>query len=146
MWKKLSVMLLSAMLVFSFVGVDFADAKGYRSPKRSISTPAKPSNNATTPGAQTPNTGAVKQPAASTTPAGGTAAAPKRGGFFGGGLMTGLFAGMLFGSLFAGMGAFGNILGLLMNVLIIFAIIMAVRKLFAYFRNRNRYNDNPRRY
>jgi predicted lipid-binding transport protein (Tim44 family) len=65
---------------------------------------------------------------------------------FGGNLMRGVLyggiAGLLFGSLFANMGAFGGFLGLLVNIIAIVALFMIVRKVFSYFTNKNKKEDN----
>ena len=66
----------------------------------------------------------------------------KKGGFMSGGLMKGLMlgglAGLLFGSLFANMGVLGSILGFLINVIAIVAIIVIIRKIFVYFKDKKK--------
>lgn len=69
-----------------------------------------------------------------------TAAQPNRGGFMQG-LLYGGLAGLLFGSLFAGMGGLGAILGLLVNILAIYAIFMVIRKAFEFFKNKKADKD-----
>lgn len=109
----------------------------YKSPKGSYKQPAT-----------NPNAGVSKtQPAAGTTKDSGTAAttpAPKRS-FFGGGFAKGLFlggmAGLLFGGLFGNMGFLGQFLGLMVNVMAIVMLFVLIRKVFSYFKNRNRYNQ-----
>jgi hypothetical protein len=140
MLKKLLVLIMASMLVFSVTAPNLVDAKpSYRSPSKSFSPVQKaPTNNVTS-----------KQPASTTTKApGATAAKP---GFFSGGLMKGLLiggiAGMLFGGMFGGMGAFGNILGLLVNVFAIFLLFVVIRNIVMYFINRRKLNDtNNKRY
>jgi len=147
MLKRLSIIMMACVIAFSFsaVGaVDVADAKGYRSSKKSYSPS---SNNNTT---QTPNNGVNKaDPAASKTPATNPTQATKPG-FFSGGLMKGLLiggiAGMLFGGLFGNMGMLGNILGFLINMLAIFAVVALAIKLFHYFREKRRYKEEPKRF
>jgi uncharacterized membrane protein len=140
MLKKLLVLVMASMLVFSVTAPNLVDAKpSYKSPSKSFSPTQQqkaPTSNVT-----------PKQPASPTGPA---AAKP---GFFSGGLMKGLLiggiAGMLFGGMFGGMGAMGNILGLLVNVLAIFFLFVIIRNIVMYFINRRRLklNDtNDKRY
>ncbi|WP_438445725.1 hypothetical protein [Gorillibacterium sp. sgz5001074] len=112
----------------------------YKSPKGTYKQPAT-----------NPNSGVSKtQPATGNKDSGtaGVTPAPKRS-FFGGGFARGLFlggmAGLLFGGMFGNMGFMGQFLGLMVNVLAIVILIMIVRRIFAYFTNRNRYNQNHRR-
>ncbi|WP_426453690.1 hypothetical protein ACP26L_15185 [Paenibacillus sp. S-38] len=145
MWKKLSMILMACTIAFSFSAAGTADAAKYKSPKKSYS----PSNGATT---TTPNAGVNKaDPAASKSPAAGTAATPQKRGFFsGGGLMKGLMigglAGLLFGGLFGGLGILGNILGFLVNMVAIVALIAIAARVFIYFRDRKKFKEEPRRY
>jgi len=71
--------------------------------------------------------------------------AGKKRGFFSGGLMRGLFigglAGLLFGGIFANMGAFGSLLGLLINVIAIVFVFNIVRSIFAAIRTKKRNKD-----
>ncbi|MMZ65757.1 hypothetical protein D1872_281890 [compost metagenome] len=66
--------------------------------------------------------------------------------FGGGGLMKGLMiggiAGLLFGGLFAGMGGLGEILGLAVNLLVIYVIVVAAFALYRNFKNRRKVNDS----
>ncbi|MFD0587013.1 hypothetical protein ACFQZE_03270 [Paenibacillus sp. GCM10027627] len=136
MKKGLLVMMaLTLFLAFGFGQV--ADAKrggggGIKSPKQSITQPKKTDNvNQTNPGSKA-------------TP--GTTAKPKS---FGGSLMKGLMigglAGLLFGGIFANMGAFGEILGLMVNLLAIFAIIMFIRVAWVYLKNKKKQTPDNRR-
>lgn len=140
MKKGLLVMMVLALFL-SFGFAQAADAKrgGFKSPKQSYTqTPKKGDNvNQTNPGTK---------PGA-TAPNAGTAA---KGGLFGGnslmkGLMIGGLAGMLFGGLFGGMGAFGEIMGLLINLIAIFAIIMLIRVAWVYLKNKKNNTSDPRR-
>ncbi|KEQ24311.1 hypothetical protein [Paenibacillus tyrfis] len=144
MLKKLSLILMACMLVFSFTAPGMVDAKGYKSSKKSYT----PSSSNTT---QTPNNGINKtEPAASKSPTGTAATPAKKPGFFSGGLMKGLMigglAGLLFGSLFGGMGFLGDLLGLMVNVLAIVVLFVVIRKIFVYFRDRKKFNDEPKRF
>ncbi|WP_090789271.1 hypothetical protein [Paenibacillus sp. GP183] len=136
MLKKMLVLIMASMLLFSVSAPNLVDAKpSYKSGTKSFSPTQKAPTSNVTP----------KQPASPT-----GAAAPKPG-FFSGGLMKGLLiggiAGMLFGGMFGGMGAFGNILGLLVNVFAIFLLFVVIRNIVMYFINRRKLNDtNNKRY
>jgi predicted lipid-binding transport protein (Tim44 family) len=105
-------------------------AKSYKSGKGSFKN--------TTPNSNIQNRQGQTNPA--------TNRATNRGTGFGGSLMRGVLyggiAGLLFGSLFANMGAFGGILGLLVNVIAIVVLFMILRKVFSYFTNKNKKEDN----
>jgi predicted lipid-binding transport protein (Tim44 family) len=111
-----------------------------KSPKQSFTqTPKKTDNvNQTSTGTKTGTT------------TGATTATKKPGFFSGGSLMKGLMigglAGLLFGSMFSGLGAFGEILGLMINLLAIFAIIMLIRVAFVYLRSKRNPPDARRPY
>lgn len=70
------------------------------------------------------------------------AASTNKGGLMKGLLMGGL-AGLLLGGLFGHLGAFGPILGLLLNVAVLVVIVMLARKLFQAFKKHRRPKDNP---
>lgn len=140
---KKGLLLSMALTLFLSIGLiafaDSADARrggGIKSPKQSYTQqPNKSDNvNQTNPG----------------TKAGTGAATPnKTGGMFGGsglmkGLMLGGLAGLLFGGMFANMGAFGEILGLMVNLLAIFAIIMLIRVAFVYLKSKKNTPDDRR--
>ncbi|MEX2415113.1 MAG: hypothetical protein WD424_03135 [Paenibacillaceae bacterium] len=146
--KRISLLVIALTVVFSLSISPLAEAKrgggfggGYKSPKRTYTqTPAKPADknvSNTNPGK---NTG-------TTTPVTGN-----RGFFTGGGLMRGLMigglAGLLFGTMFANMGAFGNLLGLLVNVFAIYILFIVIRGIVRYYWNQRKPNPNDpnRRY
>jgi predicted lipid-binding transport protein (Tim44 family) len=141
MFKKMVVLIMASMLVFSFVGPSLVvDAKSsYKSPKKSF-TPTQPQKaptdnvNRNQTGSPTSNTPSV---------------APANRGFFSGGLMKGLLiggvAGMLFGGMFGGLGAFGNILGFLVNILAIFLLFVIIKSIVVYFVQRRKLNQNQKR-
>ncbi|HZG58895.1 hypothetical protein [Paenibacillus sp.] len=137
MWKKIATLFFAFTLVFAASAplVDHADAKRYRSPSRSY-TPDAPAR--TSPRTDNVDNGATNR--AGTTPGATTGRAGR--GFGGGGLMRGLMlgglAGLMFGGLLSGLGAFGSILGLLINVLAIYLLFVLVRKAFRAFTNRRR--------
>lgn len=137
--KKGFMVVLALALFFTLGFGQYADAKprgGFKSPKQSYTQTPKKSDNVsqTNPGTKT-----------------GTTAGTTKPGFFSGGslmkgLMIGGLAGLMFGSLFSGMGAFGNILGLLINLIAIFAVIMLIRVAFAYLRSKRNPPDQRRPY
>ncbi|WP_018752761.1 hypothetical protein [Paenibacillus sanguinis] len=129
MMKRVMLVVMAFTVFFTFVAPDFADARrgGFKSGPRSYNpAPKKPAQNenhnmtGNRAGANTANTTA------------------NRGFFSGGGLMRGLvvggLAGMLFGSLFANMGFFGNLLGLAVNLLAIYLLIIAAMALYRRFK------------
>lgn len=137
--KKGFMVVLALALFFTLGFGQYADAKprgGIKSPKQSYTQTPKKSDNVsqTNPGTKTGATTGTTKP-----------------GFFGGGslmkgLMIGGLAGLMFGSLFSGLGAFGNILGLMINLLAIFAVIMLIRVAFAYLRSKRNPPDQRRPY
>ena len=143
--KKMLLLVMAFTFFLAFSVPDEADARrggGFKSPKQSVTkTPQKTDNTAKS------DSGATTRNTSSTTGAG---AAAKPGFFSGGSLMKGLMigglAGMLFGGMFGGMGFFGEMMGLIVNVLAIFLLIVAVRGIIHYFRNRRKLDDNRRPY
>lgn len=139
MFKKFIAVFMAFTLLFVLVN-ESADAK----PRRSIKSPKQ--SYTQTPGKDTTDNVSQTNPG---TKSGNAAANPAKRGFFSGGsfmkgLMIGGLAGLLFGGLFANMGFLGNLIGLLINVMAIFALISIIRAAFVYFRNR-RHSDNRRR-
>lgn len=152
--KRFLLLFTALTLVFSLGFADIADAKrgglggGYKSPKRSFEqqTPAKPADNV-----NRVDSGKTSTSSGGATTTGTTAPTANRGFFSGGslakGLMIGGIAGMLFGSMLAGLGAFGDFLGLLINLLVLYVLFVAVRGIIRYFRDNNqRKTDPPRPY
>ncbi|PIC86870.1 preprotein translocase subunit Tim44 [Sporosarcina sp. P20a] len=136
--KKFAAFFLAATLILSPIGnIIFqdeitAEARGYKSGKKSFSTPNRVQ----------PNKAEKKQDTNQSTDKATAGKTAKKPGGMGGGLMKGLLvgglAGLLFGSLFANMGMLGSIMGLLINVLAIVFIIYMVRKIFAIFKEKER--------
>jgi predicted lipid-binding transport protein (Tim44 family) len=135
--KKLLSVIFSAVLIFTPIGnavfhddSTTAEAKSYKSGKKSFSTDNNKSNNFSN--FQKKDNTTNKS---ATTPT-------KKGGFSTGGLMKGLMigglAGLLFGSLFANMGVLGSILGLMVNVLGIIIVIAVIRKIFVFFKDKKK--------
>jgi len=152
---KKGFLVMLALTVFLALGLGFSDTAhakrggGFKSNKQSF-TQKKDSTT------QQSNTGSTSGTANKSTTGTGSTATTKSGGLFGGssfmkGMMIGGLAGMLFGGMFGNMGAFGEILGLLINVAAIAAIFMIIMAAFKYLRNNkkpaaaghnyNRYND-----
>ena len=135
--KKTLLLILTLTVAFSLSFSTVAEAAkrggSYKSPKRSYTQqPTKPAD--TTNKVQTGNTGG-----AGTTKT-GAATTGNRGFFSGGsfarGLMVGGIAGLLFGGMFANFGAFGDLLGLMINLLAIYVLFIAIRGIFRYFRQQ----------
>ena len=143
---KKGFLVMLALTLFLSLGfgqtADAAKRGGFKSPKQSVTDSKKTDNvTQTNPGTKT-GTGT-----------GATTGAAKTGGLFGGsslmkGLMIGGLAGLLFGGMFANMGAMGEIFGLMINLLAIFAIIMLIRVAFVYLKSKKNNNtpDNRRPY
>lgn len=130
--KKLLAIFVMLTMFLVVIAPDEADARrgggGFKSPKKSFqSNPTKKTDNVQ----KSSNTSNTNK-AANTN--------QKRGFFSGGGLMKGLMigglAGMLFGSLFAGMGFLGNILGLAINLLAVWVLIMVVMAIVRTVKQR----------
>jgi predicted lipid-binding transport protein (Tim44 family) len=137
MHKKIMTLLTAFTLAFatlSFVTTDHAEAKGYRSGKKSFT----PSQNQTI----TPNksqSSNIKQTTPNTKPSTSAKPASKsKIGSFAKGLLIGGLGGLLVGSLFAGLGPIGSILSLMINVLFFAGIIMLIGKAFKYYKKQRR--------
>lgn len=137
--KKGILVMMAFVLFFTLGFSQYADARprgGIKSPKQGVTQNPKRTDDVkqTNPGTKT----------------GATTGTTKPGFFSGGSLMRGLMigglAGLMFGSLFAGWGAFGNILGLMINLLAIFAVIMLIRVAFVYLRSKRNPPDRRRPY
>ncbi len=146
MMKKFMAALLTITLAFSPVGTyvfqdhsESVDARGYKSGKRSFNS--NNNNNSNFQNKETKKSDATTTNKAKTDTKSGNS-------FTKGGLMKGIMlgglAGLLFGSLFANMGALGSILGLLINVIAVIALIVVIRKIFTYFKDKKKKEDpNP---
>jgi predicted lipid-binding transport protein (Tim44 family) len=137
--KKGFTLMLALTLFFTLGFGQYADAKprgSIKSPKQSVTQNTKKTDN-------------VSQ-SSSATKTNTTAGTTKPGFFSGGSLMKGMMigglAGLMFGSMFAGMGAFGNILGFMINLLAIFALIMLIRVAFVYLRSKRNQSNQRRPY
>ncbi|MEK3881359.1 hypothetical protein [Paenibacillus sp. PL2-23] len=137
MKKGFLVMLALAL----FLGLSFgqtADAKrgGFKSPKQSVTDSKKTDNvSQSNPGTKT-GTGTGATTGAANKPLYGGSGLMK-------GLMIGGLAGLLFSGMFAEMGAMGEIFGLLINLLAIFALIMLIRVGYVYLKSKKNQNNTP---
>ncbi|WP_285769388.1 hypothetical protein [Peribacillus sp. SI8-4] len=142
--KKLMAALLTISLAFSPLGAyvfqdhaESVDARGYKSGKRSFNS--NNNNNSNFQNKQTNKSDATTTNKAKTN----TGSSFAKGGLMKG-IMLGGLAGLLFGGLFANMGALGSILGLMVNVLAIIALVVVIRKIFTYFKDKKKKEDpNP---
>ncbi|WP_153733121.1 hypothetical protein [Sporosarcina obsidiansis] len=138
--KKFAAFFLAAVLVLSPIGnIIFqdqitAEARGYKSGKKSFSTPNKVQPSKAEKKQDNTNQNDNKAAASKTSK-------PGMGGGLMKGLLVGGLAGLLFGSLFANMGMLGSILGLMINVLAIVFIIVMIRKIFTIFKDKQRKRD-----
>ncbi|CAM3561794.1 hypothetical protein [Marinicrinis lubricantis] len=133
--KKVFLLLIAMTVVFSFTATDYVDAKprsgSFKSGKKSFTdTPSQSSNvNKSDSGTKSSNK--------STSSSSGTT---NRGFFSGGSLMKGLMigglAGLLFGGMFSNMGFLGDMLGLFINILAIYIIIMVIHSIYKRFTQR----------
>lgn len=142
MMKKMMMIVMAFTLIFAFTTPDLADAKrgGFKSGPRTYNP--TPKNSTTSDYQKSSSTTSNKT-------SGTTTGTNTGGGFFSGGgfmrgLMVGGLAGMLFGGLFGNMGFFGNLLGLAVNLLAIYVIIIAVMALYRRFKRQPRHDDSPR--
>lgn len=131
MWKKaLLLFSLFAFVVVIAAPADVADARrSFSSGKKSFNQTPKKSDSNVSKSSTTNNSNGAS-----------SAAGANRGFFSGGSMMKGLMigglAGMLFGGMFAGMGAFGDILGLLINVAALFLLFVLFRSIYDRFKQR----------
>ncbi|GIP48243.1 hypothetical protein J53TS2_18340 [Paenibacillus sp. J53TS2] len=137
MLKRVMLLMMAFTVFFTFTAPDFADARrggGFKSGPRTYKpTPKKPAQS------EYQNTTGNRTGATTGTPT------TNRGFFSGGsfmrGMMIGGFAGLLFGGLFGNMGFFGNLLGLAVNLLAIYVIIIAVTATYRRFKKQPRHDD-----
>lgn len=150
--KRVLMVVMAFTLLFATVTPDFADARrggGFKSGRQGFTTTPKQSNTqqSNTQQSNVNRNDNTRNGSATTT---GTAANTGNRGFFsGGGLMRGLMigglAGMMFGGLFGGMGMLGNILGLMINMLAIFAIVGLAMSLYQSFKRRREEREREER-
>lgn len=138
-WIALFLALAVFVAPLAFGADDVEAKKSYRSSKKSFNsniTPDKSNNSFNS--KTTNNVNSSKTTGTTTT------TTSRTGGGFLSGLMFGGLAGFLFGSMFDGLGAFGALLGLMINGLAIIALIGIVLAAFTYVKNsRRREGANP---
>ncbi|KGR74853.1 preprotein translocase subunit Tim44 [Ureibacillus sinduriensis BLB-1 = JCM 15800] len=140
--KKLAIILFAFALAFSSVGtvipffdhIQTAEAKSYKSGKKSYNTNQGTTNN----NIRNNDSGSTVNKSTATNKS--TKTTTTKGGFSSGGLMRGLFigglAGLLFGSLFSDMGLIGNILGFAINAAAIIFIVFICMKIFQMMKRK----------
>jgi hypothetical protein len=144
-WTK-ALLLLTVFTVFFVTVAETADARRGRftAPRQTFKEqPKKVQDNNVS---NADRTAAGTKTSANTTGAAGAQRGFLGGGSFMKGLMIGGLAGLLFGSLFAGMGFFGELLGLMINVLAIYFLFVLVRAVYRYFRDRKTPRESRRPY
>ncbi|WP_425464925.1 hypothetical protein [Paenibacillus dokdonensis] len=139
------IMIVMAFTFFFAISVPADNAEARRGGGSSFRSGTKGFTN--TPKKSTTTDNVKKSTNTNNSTAGTTA---KRGFFSGGGLMKGLMigglAGMLFGGMFGGMGAFGNILGLIINLFAIYVVISLAVAAYRAFKNRRKPDPRNGRY
>ncbi|MGM1020442.1 MAG: hypothetical protein ACQEXV_07835 [Bacillota bacterium] len=139
--RTMMMLMMAFTLLIVMVAPSTADARrggGFKSGQKTYqSTPSK----------ATDSNGVNKSDSGtkSSATAGNTS---RTGGFLGGGggflkgMMLGGLAGMLFGGLFGNMGALGSLLGLAVNILAIYVLIMVGVGIYRAIKNRRRPDDS----
>ncbi|WP_211747893.1 hypothetical protein [Paenibacillus sp. Marseille-Q4541] len=142
--KRTFMVLMAFTLLFSTLAIpDNADARrgggGFKSGTKSYqNNPSRSDSNSN-------STSNTKNNSTNNT----TGAAAKKPGFFSGGslmkgLMIGGLAGMLFGGLFGNMGFFGELLGLAINILAIYVLVMLGVGIYRSIKKRRQENERAR--
>ncbi|MFB5675661.1 hypothetical protein ACE3NQ_02790 [Paenibacillus terreus] len=145
-FKKFTMIMMALTLLFAVVAPSDADARrggGFSSGKRSYqTTPSKPNDSSTNNNVNRSETNRSNN---------GTVAGStnnRTGGFFGGGFMRGMMigglAGLLFGGLFANMGMLGSLLGLAINLLGIYLLVVIGFAIYRSIRNRRKQQEESR--
>jgi predicted lipid-binding transport protein (Tim44 family) len=140
-WLGVGTLFAAASAMFTVITVDLADARGGRGGSfgsRGSKTYSAPPATKTAPAAAQPVGKSITQPGKAAPAAGaaagaGAAAAAKPGMFGGMGMVKGLLLGGLLGAGLAGIfgaGALANVLGFLLQGLLIAAVVMLVISLF----------------
>ena len=139
MLKKLVAVMTAFMVIFgasSFMFVDHAAAKSYKSGKKSF-TPSSGQKSKVDLNKKDSNVNSQKTTPDSKTKATNTAPKSNKGSFMKGLLLGGL-GGLLMGSLFSNMGALGSILAFMVNMLVMAGIVMLAVRAFKYFKNQRK--------
>ncbi|ASR47196.1 hypothetical protein B4V02_11105 [Paenibacillus kribbensis] len=140
--KNMMMLMMAFTLLIAMIAPSTADARrggGFKSGPRSYqSTPSKANDSSS----------GINKSDSGTKSSAATANTSRTGGFLGGGggflkgMMLGGLAGMLFGGLFGNMGALGSLLGLAVNVLAIYVLIMVGVGIYRAIKNRRRPDDS----
>ncbi|HDV8361196.1 MULTISPECIES: hypothetical protein [Bacillus] len=139
MLKKLVAIMTAFMVIFgasSFMFVDHAAAKSYKSGKKSF-TPSSGQKSKVDLNKKESNVNSQKTTPDSKTKATNTAPKSNKGSFMKGLLLGGL-GGLLMGSLFANMGALGSVLAFMVNMLVMAGIVMLAVRAFKYFKDQRK--------
>lgn len=140
MLKKIVTLLTAFMFVFaasSFIGVDSAYAKTYKSGKKSYTPSSGQTQKSTVDLKKKDSHVNSNKTTDSKTKATNTAPKSKKGSFMKG-LLVGGIGGLLMGSLFANMGALGSILAFAINMFVMVGIVMLAVRAFKYFKNQRK--------
>lgn len=138
--KNMMMLMMAFTLLIAMIAPSTADARrsgGFKSgPRTYQSTPSKANDSS-----------GINKSDSGTKSSAATGNTSKTGGFLGGGgflkgMMLGGLAGMLFGGLFSNMGALGSLLGLAVNVLAIYVLIMIGIGIYRAIKNRRRPDDS----
>ncbi|WP_273131160.1 hypothetical protein ACNRWW_07010 [Metabacillus sp. HB246100] len=143
MTKKLFSAILVATLLFTPVGgfllgdqISTVSAKGYKSGKKSFNSNTTNNNNSPSLFKKDDS-----QQKSSTTTSSNTTTKSKTGSIMKGIFLGGL-AGLLLGGLLSNFGILGSIIGLFINMLAIFAVIFIIRKVYSYFKNKRKNEED----
>ncbi len=143
--KKVFAALLALSLLLSPLGsfvfqdnLTTVEAKGYKSGKKGFNNNIGNTNKSNFQQQKKDDNNVTNKSTTTTTP---------KGGLMSGGLMKGLMlgglAGFLFGGLLGGMGMLGSFLGLMINVIAIYVLIVIIRKVFVMIRDRKKNEADP---
>ncbi|TKH36020.1 hypothetical protein C1I59_13795 [Paenibacillus polymyxa] len=132
--KNMMMLMMAFTLLIAMIAPSTADARrggGFKSgPKSYQSTPSKANDSS-----------GINKSDSGTKSSAATGNTSRTGGFLKG-MMLGGLAGMLFGGLFGNMGALGSLLGLAVNVLAIYVLIMVGVGIYRAIKNRRRPDDS----
>ncbi|MFD0771908.1 hypothetical protein ACFQZ1_24575 [Bacillus sp. CGMCC 1.60114] len=140
MLKKIVTILTAFMFVFaasSFISVDSAYAKTYKSGKKSYTPSSGQTQKSTVDLKKKDSNVNANKTTDSKTKATNTAPKSNKGSFMKGLLLGGL-GGLLMGSLFANMGALGSVLAFMINMFVMAGIVMLAVRAFRYFKNQRK--------
>ncbi|MCM3737208.1 hypothetical protein M3215_15725 [Bacillus cytotoxicus] len=140
MLKKMVTILTAFMFVFaagSFVSVDSAYAKSYKSGKKSYTPSSSQTQKSKVDLNKKDSNVNANKTTDSKTKATNTAPKSNKGGFMKGLLLGGL-GGLLMGSMFGHMGALGSVLAFMVNMLVMAGIVILAVRAFKYFKDQRK--------